>query len=59
MLFATIGDALKIAHFSTFSKAIAFGFFCGKKSTVESVGDRSAVDSLRREKSFEPVLKKI
>ena len=59
MLFVTIGDAVKIAHFSTFSKAIAFGFFYGKKSTVESVGVALRDDKRRREELFEPIPTKI
>jgi hypothetical protein len=41
VLFVTIADAVKIAQFLSFSKAIAFGFFHGKKSTLKS-GDGSS-----------------
>ena len=57
--FVTIADVEKIAHFSQFFQGYSLWFFYGKKSTVESVGDRLAEDSLRREKSFDPVLTKI
>ncbi len=51
----TIGDLSKSAHFSIFSKAIAFGFFAAKKSTVESAIVGLGGDSRRREESLEPI----
>jgi hypothetical protein len=57
--FVTIADAVKIAHSSQFFQGYSLWFFTHKKSTVESVGDRLGEDSLRREKSFDPVVTKI
>ncbi len=51
----TIGDLSKLANFSIFCKAIAFGFFAAKKSTVESAVVGLGGDSLGREESLEPI----